>query len=50
MQKTAFIDELIGSVDFASVKDKKASNQLEHSMMLNEYLDEVIPKVKVRYK
>ncbi|NLS44529.1 MAG: type I restriction endonuclease subunit R, partial [Firmicutes bacterium] len=45
-----FIDELIGSVDFASVKDKKASNQLEHSMMLNEYLDEVIPKIKVRYK
>ncbi len=44
-----FIDELIASVDFASVKDKKASNQLEHNMMLNEYLDEVIPKIKVRY-
>lgn len=45
-----FVDELIGSVDFSSVKEKKASSQLEHNMMLNEYLDEVIPKIKVRYK
>ena len=49
-EEIPFFDELIASVDFASIKDKKASNQLEHNMRLNEYLDEVIPKIKVRYK
>jgi type I restriction enzyme R subunit len=45
-----FVDELIGTADYSSATGKKASNRLEHSMMLNKYLNETIPKIKVRYK
>lgn len=45
-----FIEDLMSNVDFASATNKKTNNLLEHNILLNEYLHEVIPKLKIRYK
>lgn len=49
-QDIPFIDDLIGSLDFAAATKKQGANQLMHNFALTPYLTKVVPQIKSKFK